>query len=156
MFTIEDRGQLGCASSPCQEGGTCEDHDGTFTCFCTENRWPRCWSVSLGLLSFRFKQFPATVPHSTQYPACKLGQIYLAVYTTPGTAKVHPSHSEWYWEGCSAAVLQYPHLAAQIETPANGFWFQSVCGARGCSHSKLIKHSSHFNVLSPRKSLQIY
>ena len=44
--------------------------------------------------------------HSIQYPACKLGQIYLAVYTTPGSAKVHPSHSEWYWEGCSAAVLQ--------------------------------------------------
>ena len=27
-----------CSSNPCQEGGTCEDHDGTFTCFCTENR----------------------------------------------------------------------------------------------------------------------
>ena len=27
-----------CSSNPCQDGGTCEDHDGTFTCFCSENR----------------------------------------------------------------------------------------------------------------------
>ena len=29
-----------CSSNPCQDGATCEDHDGTFTCFCTENRSP--------------------------------------------------------------------------------------------------------------------
>ena len=23
-----------CASSPCEGGGTCEEHDGTFTCYC--------------------------------------------------------------------------------------------------------------------------
>ena len=27
-----------CASSPCLFGGTCEAHDGTFTCFCTSDR----------------------------------------------------------------------------------------------------------------------
>ena len=27
-----------CSSNPCQDGGTCEDHDGTFTCFCSEKR----------------------------------------------------------------------------------------------------------------------
>ena len=24
--------------NPCQGGGTCEEHDGTFTCFCTKDR----------------------------------------------------------------------------------------------------------------------
>ena len=27
-----------CGSSPCLFGGTCEAHDGTFTCFCTADR----------------------------------------------------------------------------------------------------------------------
>ena len=27
-----------CLSSPCQAGGSCEDHDGTFTCYCREGR----------------------------------------------------------------------------------------------------------------------
>ena len=32
-----DQGSL-CASSPCQAGATCEEHDGTFTCYCTPGR----------------------------------------------------------------------------------------------------------------------
>ena len=28
----------GCDERPCQGGGTCEEHDGTFTCFCTKDR----------------------------------------------------------------------------------------------------------------------
>ncbi len=27
-----------CSSNPCHGGATCEDHDGTFTCFCTSDR----------------------------------------------------------------------------------------------------------------------
>ena len=27
-----------CSSSPCQAGGTCEEHDGTFTCYCSPGR----------------------------------------------------------------------------------------------------------------------
>ena len=27
-----------CSSSPCMGGGTCEEHDGTFTCFCSRDR----------------------------------------------------------------------------------------------------------------------
>ena len=41
VFTMEDRSQgdkPDCNSNPCLDGATCEDHDGTFTCFCTENR----------------------------------------------------------------------------------------------------------------------
>ena len=28
-----------CSSSPCLGGGSCESHDGTFTCYCTVGRW---------------------------------------------------------------------------------------------------------------------
>ena len=41
VFTMEEQSQVeshDCSSSPCLDGATCEDHDGTFTCFCTENR----------------------------------------------------------------------------------------------------------------------
>jgi hypothetical protein len=32
-----------CASSPCLNGGTCESHDGTFTCFCAyDHAGERC------------------------------------------------------------------------------------------------------------------
>ena len=27
-----------CASNPCHGGSTCEEHDGTFTCFCADGR----------------------------------------------------------------------------------------------------------------------
>ena len=27
-----------CQNNPCQGGGMCEEHDGTFTCFCTSDR----------------------------------------------------------------------------------------------------------------------
>ena len=27
-----------CLQNPCQGGGSCEEHDGTFTCFCTSDR----------------------------------------------------------------------------------------------------------------------
>jgi len=27
-----------CSENPCEGNGTCEEHDGTFTCFCTSDR----------------------------------------------------------------------------------------------------------------------
>jgi hypothetical protein len=31
-------GSSPCARAPCQGGATCEEHDGTFTCYCTAER----------------------------------------------------------------------------------------------------------------------
>ena len=34
-----DTGGSPCSTSPCGGGGTCEEHDGTFTCYCTQQRY---------------------------------------------------------------------------------------------------------------------
>ena len=40
LLCKEDPSSL-CSSSPCEGGGSCEEHDGTFTCYCTEGRLGR-------------------------------------------------------------------------------------------------------------------
>ncbi|XP_071744325.1 agrin isoform X3 [Lepeophtheirus salmonis] len=35
---LSQEDQSPCSSNPCLGGGTCEEHDGTFTCFCPSNR----------------------------------------------------------------------------------------------------------------------
>ena len=37
-----------CSRSPCQGGGTCESHDGTFTCYCTKQRSGQYCETELG------------------------------------------------------------------------------------------------------------
>lgn len=37
-----------CSRSPCEGGGTCESHDGTFTCFCTKQRSGQYCEIELG------------------------------------------------------------------------------------------------------------
>ena len=37
-----------CSGSPCEGGGTCESHDGTFTCYCTKQRSGQYCETELG------------------------------------------------------------------------------------------------------------
>lgn len=59
-----------CLSSPCQGGGSCESHDGTFSCYCPPGRrGSRCQERSEGGIKFNQKSFlklKATVNNSPQ------------------------------------------------------------------------------------------
>jgi hypothetical protein len=37
-----------CSSSPCEGGGICEEHDGTFTCYCREGSLGKFCQVMIG------------------------------------------------------------------------------------------------------------
>jgi len=50
-------GHKDCSTKPCQGGGTCEAHDGTFTCYCTDGRGGRLCQNSLVGPSLRVPSF---------------------------------------------------------------------------------------------------
>ena len=47
-----------CASHPCYGGGTCEEHDGTFTCFCPSDRTGDRCERRLSKADFEVSRFP--------------------------------------------------------------------------------------------------
>ena len=46
-----------CTSSPCDGGGTCEEHDGTFTCYCREGRLGKFCQEEIENTNIRFASF---------------------------------------------------------------------------------------------------
>ena len=46
-----------CSSSPCEGGGTCEEHDGTFTCYCTQGRLGKFCQERIGDTAVRVAAF---------------------------------------------------------------------------------------------------
>ena len=68
-----------CSSSPCEGGGTCEEHDGTFTCYCREGRLGKfCQEViaatNIRVASFRGQSYVRLkkVPNSVIRTSIKL------------------------------------------------------------------------------------
>ena len=64
-----------CSSSPCEGGGTCEEHDGTFTCYCREGRLGRFCQEMIGSTGIRVASF-----HGQSY--VQLGKIPNSVIRT--------------------------------------------------------------------------
>ena len=125
VFTIEDHGGpgLGCSSSPCQEGGSCEDHDGTFTCFCTENRWAsgvsgdrkRCWDEDIrceetGLRYWDPSQNMGEFRNHWDY-LCSVRLVRL----------VYLVYIQWIWLNCQEAFVWLWLPARTISSPRKYF-----------------------------------
>ena len=98
-----------CSRNPCHGGGTCEEHDGTFTCYCEENRTGKyCEKVitrtDIRVASFTGRSFVHLKPMTESATRTNI-ELYFKTYSKDGIILLSRGSSQGLGDFLSISVI---------------------------------------------------